>query len=123
MERVFVFGVALVAFTGLGATDAAAQQEGFLFGTPKGSLALKVGYHIPRAESDLFVFTQDELTVDEGDFNGFGLAGNWASESASGWTSRPLSASRESNPLRVPGLGQTSRTCPSSRKPVFRRYR
>ena len=75
VERVFVFGVALVAFTGLGATDAAAQQEGFLFGTPKGSLALKVGYHIPRAESDLFVFTQDELTVDEGDFNGFGLAG------------------------------------------------
>ncbi|NNM31648.1 MAG: outer membrane beta-barrel protein [Gemmatimonadetes bacterium] len=75
LERIFVWGAALAVFTGMGTAPAAAQDEGFLFGTPKGSLALKVGYHVPRAQSDLFVFTQNELTVEDGDFNGMGLAG------------------------------------------------
>ena len=73
-SRVFVLG-AVLALVGPGSTQLAAQDSGFLFGTPKGTLALKVGYSIPRASSDLFTFTQDELTVDAADFNGVGLAG------------------------------------------------
>ena len=76
-----VFRLAGVAFLVLLASlvsmePAAAQEEsGFLFGTPKGTLALKVGYSVPRAGSDLFDFTREQLTVDENDFNGASVSG------------------------------------------------
>lgn len=58
------------------ASPASAQSDpGFLFGTPRASLALKVGYSMPRGDSELFQFTQEELTVDENDFNGAAVTG------------------------------------------------
>lgn len=53
----------------------AQQDQGFLFGAPKASLTLRVGYSVPRAGSDLFDFTRNQLTVDQDDFNGAAVAG------------------------------------------------
>ena len=50
-------------------------DPGFLFGAPNASLTLKVGYAIPRADSELFDFTREQLTVDKDDFNGVSIAG------------------------------------------------
>lgn len=68
-------GLALLA--GLVVVQPASAQgdPGFLFGSPRGSLALKVGYSVPRADSELFHFTRDELTVEKSDFNGVSIAG------------------------------------------------
>ncbi len=74
-RRVFVLGLALFTGGALWTGELAAQDPGFLFGTPKASFVLKVGYSVPRAGSDLFQFTQDELTVEDGDFNGAHVAG------------------------------------------------
>ena len=60
-----------VAIT-LGAAPAASQVEsgnGFLIGTPKGSLTIRGGWAIAAAHSDLFSFTTTHLTLDRGDFS------------------------------------------------------
>jgi hypothetical protein len=53
---------------------AAAIQQGtgapdFLFGAPRGSIALRAGWVFASARSDLFEFVQRQLTIDDGDFD------------------------------------------------------
>lgn len=43
--------------------------RGFLFRHPVGSIALRGGFNIPAAHSDIFSFTIDQLTHDRSDFN------------------------------------------------------
>jgi hypothetical protein len=43
--------------------------NGFLFGTPAGSLTLRGGWAGARASGDLFAFTTNQLTLDRGDFS------------------------------------------------------
>jgi hypothetical protein len=60
------------------ATPAAAQSADFLFHRPVLTLALRGGWAVPRAQSEIFDFTVDELTVDRDDFAGFVLQGEIA---------------------------------------------
>lgn len=62
---------AAVATTGLalGAVPAAAQQpDGFLFRQPVGSVGLHFGYSVPGANSQVFDFVNEQLTVERSDF-------------------------------------------------------
>ncbi|HEY9225779.1 MAG TPA: hypothetical protein VIP11_03980 [Gemmatimonadaceae bacterium] len=43
--------------------------NGFLIGTPKGSVTLRGGWALASAHSDVFSFTTDNLTLDRGDFS------------------------------------------------------
>lgn len=56
---------AVPAFPG----KAAAQRSGFLFKRPTVTLGVRLGYALPRASSDIFDFTREQLTVDKRDFN------------------------------------------------------
>lgn len=47
----------------------------FLFGRPRGSVALRGSWLKPRAGGQLFTFVSDQLTVDKRDFNAPGLIG------------------------------------------------
>lgn len=59
-----------VAASGLCAVPASAQTSpDFLFGKPKGTVGVRSGWVFARANSDLFTFVQDQLTVDRKDFN------------------------------------------------------
>ncbi|MEZ4416195.1 MAG: hypothetical protein R3E10_10660 [Gemmatimonadota bacterium] len=61
---------ALVALPFLLPAPAAGQSgEGFLFGSPRGSIAFKAGYAMPTAGSQIFDFVSDELTLSKRDFN------------------------------------------------------
>jgi len=51
------------------AASAQDTGDGFLFGTPVGSLTLTGGWAGARAGSDLFSFTTNELTVNRRDFS------------------------------------------------------
>ncbi|MFV1985971.1 MAG: hypothetical protein ACC682_01710 [Gemmatimonadota bacterium] len=53
----------------------AAQAPDFLFKRPTVTLGVKVGYAVPRANSEIFDFTREQLTVDKSDFNAWSLAG------------------------------------------------
>lgn len=46
-----------------------AQEQDFLFKNPRFSLALHGGYHFARANSQVFDFTIDNLTVESSDFS------------------------------------------------------
>jgi hypothetical protein len=46
-----------------------AQSPDFLFGQPRGTVAIRSGWMMPRAGSDLFSFVHDQLTVDRKDFD------------------------------------------------------
>ncbi len=50
-------------------------SEGFLFGPPKVTLAVRGGYAIPSGGSDIFDFVQEQLTLDKSDFNAIALMG------------------------------------------------
>jgi len=73
-----VLGAATLGLLAAGSFQPASAQRdpGFLFGTPRASVTLKVGYSVPRAGSDLFAFTQRELTVEKDDFNGASISGD-----------------------------------------------
>lgn len=60
------------------AAPAAAQVggDGYLFRTPVVTLGFKAGYAMPRAGSEIFAFTQDELTLSRSDFDGTALGGD-----------------------------------------------
>lgn len=61
--------LAVVAY-GLCAVPASAQTSpDFLFGKPNGTIGLRSGWVFARADSDLFAFVQNHLTVDRKDFN------------------------------------------------------
>jgi hypothetical protein len=49
--------------------------DGFLFKPPPVTLGLKLGYSVPRAGSDLFDFTTEQLTLERADFNAPVIAG------------------------------------------------
>src|SRR5436190_1985553 len=66
MSRRFVLAAVVLAAL---ATPARAQNPDFLFGKPKGSIAVRSGWFFARAGSDLYTFVQDQLTVDRKDFN------------------------------------------------------
>jgi opacity protein-like surface antigen len=64
-------GLALaVATAAVVVAPAAAQAPDFLFGRPTGSVGVFGGWSMPREGSDLFDFVRDELTIEQGDFNG-----------------------------------------------------
>lgn len=67
--------VTLVALLLPAGALAAQQSDGFLFGRPAVQLGLHGGWAVPGAGSDVFVFTRDQLTVDEGDFRGAAFGG------------------------------------------------
>lgn len=52
---------------------ARAQSNGFLFKQPRFSVSLRGGLAVPRAQSDVFTFTSEQLTVDRGDFKSFAM--------------------------------------------------
>lgn len=52
--------------------------DGFLFGPPKASLALRLGYAMPSAGSDLFAFVTDELSLRRRDFGTFAFGADLA---------------------------------------------
>ncbi len=56
----------------------AAQGGGFLFKRPVVSLSLRAGYSIPRASSEIFEFTTEQLTIDRNDFNTATVGGDLA---------------------------------------------
>ncbi len=65
----------------LPAQPAVAQRlsgDGFLFGPPRASLALRMGYAMPSAGSDLFSFVTDELSLRRRDFGTFAFGGDLA---------------------------------------------
>ena len=47
----------------------AQSSPDFLFGSPKGMIGVRSGWMFASANSDLFTFVQDHLTVDRKDFN------------------------------------------------------
>ena len=59
----------------IGATGTAdiLEAQDFLFGRPSVTFGAHIGWAMPRAEGDIFDFTREELTVEEGDFNTMAL--------------------------------------------------
>ena len=58
------------AFLGFGPAPAGAQTSpDFLFGSPNGMIGVRSGWVFASANSDLFTFVQEHLTVDRKDFN------------------------------------------------------
>ena len=55
---------------------AQAAGDGFLFKAPKWNLTVRTGLAVPRAQSDVFTFTSELLTVDPGDFNSITVGGD-----------------------------------------------
>ena len=62
-----VVAAALVALV-LPEVGLAQGGPGFLFKQPVISIGLKTGYSMPKAGSDLFDFTREQLTIDKSDF-------------------------------------------------------
>lgn len=65
----FVLGLAIATTTAPATLSAQRSGKGFLFVEPKGSIALRAGYALATANSDLFSFTAEQLTVDRSDFS------------------------------------------------------
>lgn len=63
----------LAVVGGAWAAEALAAQD-FLFGRPSTTLGVRIGYAIPRADSEIFDLTRRELTVEKEDFNAVALA-------------------------------------------------
>lgn len=61
--------VLALTFAALMPRPSSAQTPDFLFGRPNGTIAVRSGWAIARAGSDLFAFVQDQLTVERQDFN------------------------------------------------------
>ena len=58
-----------------GTAAAEAQRSpDFLFGRPRGSIAVRTGWMFARAGSDLFTFVENQLTISRRDFNAPALA-------------------------------------------------
>jgi len=55
---------------------AAAQKADFLFKHPTVTLGARFGYALPRAGSEIFDFTREQLTVEKRDFNAFSVGGD-----------------------------------------------
>ena len=69
----------IIAATVSVAASARAQDgDGFLFNPPTGSWSVRGGYAMPSANSDLFKFTTDNLTINRADFGAFDVGGDVA---------------------------------------------
>jgi hypothetical protein len=55
----------------------AQEPRDFLFGEPHFSLALNLGYGVPRAGSEIYDFVMNDLTVDKSDFNSMVFGGSF----------------------------------------------
>jgi opacity protein-like surface antigen len=53
---------------------------GFAFGAPSGFFTIKGGLYLPRAQSDIYEFNEEQLTLDSGSFNSglFGMDFGWS---------------------------------------------
>lgn len=67
-----------------------AAPPGFLFGRPRAFVGLRVGMHFPRAGSDIYDFTTNQLTLNRSDFDAVALGGDLGYEIAS-WADAVLS--------------------------------
>lgn len=67
--------VALLFVSTLGSAGAseATQREDFLFGRPLGYVGIRAGFHKAAAQSDIYDFFDDLLTIERSDFDGFVL--------------------------------------------------
>lgn len=70
---VLAFGLGLMV-----APAAAQAPDGFLFKEPISSVGLNFGYTIPGANSQIFDFVSNELTVDRSDFQTVTIGGEFA---------------------------------------------
>ncbi|MDB4914794.1 MAG: hypothetical protein JWM95_2438, partial [Gemmatimonadetes bacterium] len=72
--------LALAAALVAGSAVAASAQsgDGYLFHAPSARLTLRAGYAQANAGSDVFEFTESELTLRKRDFSGFTLGGEIA---------------------------------------------
>ncbi len=76
IRRHLVWTLGAVLFVGPGLTeDAAAQGSGFAFKRPTATLGVRLGYALPRAGSEIFDFTREQLTIDKSDFNALSFGG------------------------------------------------
>ncbi|MBL0172657.1 MAG: hypothetical protein IPP90_18505 [Gemmatimonadaceae bacterium] len=70
-------GALLTGVLAAGTRPAMAQTgagDGFLFHSPQASLSMRIGVARPSADSKVFSFTSDKLTLDRGDFAGMSAA-------------------------------------------------
>ncbi|MEQ8331493.1 MAG: hypothetical protein RH859_13625 [Longimicrobiales bacterium] len=76
--RGLVLAAAILVAAATVATPAYGQAggDGYLFKTPVVTLGMKAGYAVPRAGSEIFAFTRDELTIERSDFNSATLVGD-----------------------------------------------
>jgi hypothetical protein len=75
MARIF----AAVVFLGLSLAGAEASQDpDFLFGAPRFSVGARFGWNLARADSDIFEFFREELTVGGRDFDAPTIAFDFA---------------------------------------------
>jgi hypothetical protein len=64
-----VLGLAMATTAASSTLAAQRSGRGFLFAEPKGSVAVRGGYALATANSDLFSFTAAQLTLDRRDFS------------------------------------------------------
>ena len=62
----------------LAATPAAAQSADFLFRKPSVTFGVRGGWAVPRARSEIFAFTTEQLTVNRSDLSGFAFQADLA---------------------------------------------
>lgn len=78
-RRYLVRPIAAALLLGLALGEsAAAQGADFLFRRPSVTLGVQVGYALPRAGSEIFDFTREQLTVEKSDFNSVSFGGEVA---------------------------------------------
>jgi hypothetical protein len=68
----------MIALLLLAATPAAAQSADFLFRKPSVTFGVRGGWAVPRAQSEIFVFTTEQLTVDRSDLGGLAFQADLA---------------------------------------------
>ena len=68
-----LFAVAISVMMILPVEALAQGGDGFLFKRPSVQLSIRADYFIPRAGSEIFDFTRNQLTVDKSDFNTVGI--------------------------------------------------
>lgn len=90
--RALRHGLLTLAFLAAALPDGARAQtsDGFFFQSPRWTVSLRTGLAVPRAQSDVFAFTSEQLTVDRGDFTSLSLGGDVAMR-VFGWTHLVLS--------------------------------
>lgn len=75
-RRRWAASAALIVAAGMGALPLHAQSgDGYLFGRPQGSIAIRGGFSHARAGSDLFEYIAQDLTIAKGDFSGAAIGG------------------------------------------------